>query len=194
MDDTLKDLGIKIEKSVPYVHQQNGCAECAIRTIVEKAQALQLTACLPQSFQEFCIEHSAHINNLTPIAQHKWKTPHEVLKSEKPNVGTLWVFGCGTYIYILEDKQNNKLAPRLELMTYISVESGVKGHHFMHKSGTIFLGAMATFDETLFPYCRSAKTPTLTELSELPPSMEEHNHSYEDDDDRDDDRYVPQHI
>ena len=61
LDETLKDLGIKIEKSVPYIHQQNSCAEHAIRTITEKAQALQFTACLPQLFWKFCVEHSAHI-------------------------------------------------------------------------------------------------------------------------------------
>ena len=74
-------------------------------------------------------------------------------------------------------------------MTYIGVESSVKGHCFMCKSGAIFLGAMATFDETLFSYCKAAKTPALTELSELPPSMEKHDHSNEDSNDGDDDDF-----
>lgn len=50
LDDMLKSLGIKVEKSVPYMHQQNGRSERAIRTIMEKAQALRFTACLPQSW------------------------------------------------------------------------------------------------------------------------------------------------
>ena len=112
-----------------------------------------------------------------------------MLKSEKPNVNALRVFSCGAYVYILEEKRKNKLAPRSELMTYIGVESGVKGYYFMQKSGAMFLGATATFDKTLFPYCKSAKTPALTELSELPPSMEEHNHSNEDSNDGDDDDF-----
>ena len=112
-----------------------------------------------------------------------------MLKSEKPNVNALRVFSCGAYVYILEEKRKNKLAPRSELMTYIGVESGVKGYYFMQKSGAMFLGATATFDKTLFPYCKSARTPALTELSELPPSMEEHNHSNKDSDDRDDDDF-----
>jgi hypothetical protein len=46
LEDTLKSLGIHIEKSVPYMHQQNGHSEHAIRTIMEKAQALRFTAIL----------------------------------------------------------------------------------------------------------------------------------------------------
>jgi hypothetical protein len=40
----LKELGINILSSVPQMHQQNGCAERFIRTIVEKAQAIHLEA------------------------------------------------------------------------------------------------------------------------------------------------------
>jgi len=53
--DTLKGLGIMIEQSMPHQHQQNGQAERATRTIMEKAQCLHFTACLPQSWWEFCI-------------------------------------------------------------------------------------------------------------------------------------------
>lgn len=104
LDDTLKSLGIHIKKSVPYMHQQNGCSECAIRTIMEKAQALQFTACLPQSWWEFCVEHTVHLHNLTPIAHLQWHTPHEEIKGEKPNVSMLKVFGCGTYVYLPKEK------------------------------------------------------------------------------------------
>ena len=104
LDDTLKSLGIHIEKSVPYMHQQNGHSECAIRSIMEKAQALRFTVCLPQSWWEFCVEHAVHLHNLTPIACLKWCTPHQQLKGEKPNVTMLRVFGCGTYVYLPKEK------------------------------------------------------------------------------------------
>jgi len=35
--NTLKSLGIVIEQSIPHQHQQNGRAERAIQTIMEKA-------------------------------------------------------------------------------------------------------------------------------------------------------------
>jgi len=45
---TLKDDGITVLQSVPYVSQQNGRAERFMRTIMDKAQAMRLEACLPQ--------------------------------------------------------------------------------------------------------------------------------------------------
>ena len=170
------------------MHQQNGRAERAIRTIMEKAQTLRFTACLPKSYWEFCIEHSVHLHNLTPIARLDWQTPHNELKNEQPDVTTLRVFGCAAYVFIPEEKRANKLAPRSELMTYIGIVDGVKGYRFMRKSGAIFLGAMATFDETMFPFCKHAKTPNITDLEMLPPDVEDNNnHSHEADEDGDDD-------
>jgi len=61
--DTLKGLGIAIEQSVPHQHQQNGRAERAIRTIMKKAQCLCFTACLLQSWWEFCVNHTVYLIN-----------------------------------------------------------------------------------------------------------------------------------
>ena len=63
-------------------------------------------------------------------------------------------------------------------MTYIGEEEGIKGYCFICASGTIFLGAMATFDETIFPHCHGASTPGSTNFGNLPPQdQEDHNHS-----------------
>ena len=52
----LKELGINILTSVPHMHQQNGHAEWFIWTIVEKAQAIHLEACIPQNWWEFAVD------------------------------------------------------------------------------------------------------------------------------------------
>ena len=46
----LKDNGIQSCTSVPHMHQQNDHAECFNRTIMDKAQAMHLDACLPPSW------------------------------------------------------------------------------------------------------------------------------------------------
>jgi transposase InsO family protein len=46
----LEELGINILTGVPHMHQQSGCAERFIRTIVEKAQAICFEACIPQNW------------------------------------------------------------------------------------------------------------------------------------------------
>jgi len=166
--DTLKGLGIVIEQSVPHQHQQNRRAERAIRTIVEKVQCLCFIACLPQSWWEFCINHAVFLINRTPIACLEWLTPMESLIKVKPDLSELRVFGCGAYVFLPEEVRANKLTPRLELMTYIGYETGVKGWHFVQPSGAIFTGATDTFDETLFPCCPGAKTLARTDLGETP--------------------------
>jgi len=86
----------------------------------------------------------------------------------RPANSGLHVFGCGAYVFLPEEVRANKLTPRLELMTYIRYETGIKGWHFVQPSGTIFTGAMATFDKTLFPCCPGAKTLARTDLGETP--------------------------
>ena len=93
--DYLKDNGIHIHQSAPYVHQQNSCAEQLIHTLMDKAQAMRLHACLPDSYWEFTLLHAAHVYNITPMNQLNWRTPHELLKGEKPSVSHLQVFRCG---------------------------------------------------------------------------------------------------
>ena len=93
------------------------------------------------------------------------------------------------YIFLKTSEQTSLqcLAPRSELMTYIGVQEGVKGYRFMRPNGAMFLGATATFDETFFPHCKGAVTPLTTEFDQLPPDVEEHNHSHGSNNDGDDD-------
>jgi hypothetical protein len=59
----LKELGINILTSVLHMHQQNAQAERFIQTIVEKAQAIHLEACIPQNWWEFAVNYAVHIYN-----------------------------------------------------------------------------------------------------------------------------------
>jgi hypothetical protein len=50
---------------------------------MDKAQAMRLHACLPDSYWEFAILHAAHVYNMTPMNRLNWRTPLELLKREK---------------------------------------------------------------------------------------------------------------
>ncbi|KAL1657806.1 hypothetical protein GGF50DRAFT_18630, partial [Schizophyllum commune] len=69
----------------------------------------------------------------------------------KPDISHLRVFGCGAYVFIPEEKRQNKLSPKAELMTYLGMSDGVKGFLFMRSNTALFVGTQATFDEALFP-------------------------------------------
>ena len=164
---TLKDVGIRILQSAPYTPQQNGRAERFMRTCMDKAQAMCLEACLPNSWWEFSVLHAVHVYNRTPVRCLSWCTPFETLHGVQPEVSHLRVFGCGAYVHIPENRRVNKLAPKSELMVYIGHAEGIKAYVFMRLSThTIYTGTTALFDESLFPKCSITKQRGFTRLEE----------------------------
>ncbi|KAI5821610.1 hypothetical protein K523DRAFT_383662, partial [Schizophyllum commune Tattone D] len=80
-------------------------------------------------------------------------TPYEALHKEKPDISHLWVFGCAAYVFIPEEKRQNKLSPKSELMTYLGIPDSVKGYLFMHFNTSLFVATQAMFDEEVFSRC-----------------------------------------
>ena len=65
---------------------------------MDKAQAICLDACFPQSWWEFAVLHAVHLYNQTPMRHLGYKTPFEALRKSKPSVAHFCVFGCGAYV------------------------------------------------------------------------------------------------
>jgi hypothetical protein len=85
---------------------------------------------------------------------HNWKTPFENLEHTKPDVTHLCVFGCGAYVFLLEEVHHRKLNPKSELMTFIGYPQGTKGYLFMRSpNNVLFTAVQAVFNETLYPKC-----------------------------------------
>ena len=53
-------------------------------------------------------------------------------------------------------------------MTYIGRVQGIKGYHFMTFDNQIFMCAMATFDETVFPHRKENTVPETTRFGDEP--------------------------
>ena len=148
------------------MHQQNGHAERFICTVMDKAQAMCLDACLPQNWWEFTVDCATHVYNRTPIQHHDWKTPFENLKCIKPDVTHLHVFGCGAYVFLPEEVRVNKLNPKSELMTFLGYPQGTKGYLFMRgPNNVLFTAVQALFYETLFPKCLDMCHPGYTPVA-----------------------------
>ena len=97
---SLKDAGITVLQSAPHMPQQNGHAERFMHKIMDKAQSMQLEACIPQSWWEFAVLHAAHCYNRTPMRCLDWETPYYNIYNEIPSIAHLRVFGCGAYVHI----------------------------------------------------------------------------------------------
>jgi transposase InsO family protein len=127
LTEFLRELSVNILISIPHMHQQNGHAECFIRTIMDKSQAIRLESCAPQSWWEFAVDCAIHVYNHTLIQHYNWKTPVENLTHTKPDVTHFHVFGCGAYIFLPEEVHHNKLNTKSELMTFIGYPQALKG-------------------------------------------------------------------
>ena len=77
---------------------------------MDKAQAMHLDACLPQSWWEFVVNTATHLYNRTPVHHLKWQTPYKLINRQVPDIGHLQVFGCGAYVHIPKDARINKLS------------------------------------------------------------------------------------
>jgi hypothetical protein len=166
---TLKDEGIKILQSAPYTPQQNGRAERFMRTIMDKAQAMRLEACLPQSWWEFAVTHALHCYNRTPARRLNWRTPYESLNKQVPDISHLRVFGCGAYVHIPKDRRVNNLSPKSELMVYLGHTEGIKAYTFMRLSkNSVYTSTTALFDEAFFPKCDKPRKGDTTRTHEPP--------------------------
>jgi hypothetical protein len=146
---------------------------------VEKAQVIRLEACLPQNWWEFAVNYAVHVYNQTPLkcSSNDYKTPFERLHHTKPDVAHLRVFGCGAYVFLPEDMQNNNLSPRSKLMTFIGLSEGTKGYIFMRSpNNTVFTTIQALFDEMLFPKCPTMRRLRYTPVGLPPDDLQgEHN-------------------
>ena len=124
---------------------------------MDKAEAMYHEACILHSYWKFATQHAVHIYNWTSMKWLNWHTPYELLLSKILDILHLWVFSCGTYVYIPSDVQTNKLALKSKLMIYLGVAIGNECNHIFMWSpnNIIFTSAHALFDEAMFPHCKT---------------------------------------
>ncbi|KAM6587476.1 hypothetical protein CsatA_010081 [Cannabis sativa] len=80
--------------SAPRTPQQNGVVERKNRTIQEMARSMLNEISLPKYFWAEAVNTSCYILNRVFIRPNMNKTPYELWKGRKPNIGYFKVFGC----------------------------------------------------------------------------------------------------
>jgi transposase InsO family protein len=129
----LKEHGIQKKYSCSYSSQQNGVAERKNRHIAEIGRAMLNEKNLPNYFWAEAITIAVYIMNLTPIVVVHGMTPEEKFTSKKPDVLHLRVFGCISYVHVLDEKRS-KLDPKVEKCIFIGYSLEQKGYKCFHPS------------------------------------------------------------
>jgi hypothetical protein len=99
------------------------------------------------------------------VQRLNWCTLFKALNRTAPSISHLQVFGCGAYVYLPQDVRKDKLAPKSELMIYLGVAEGIKGHRFMRTANNqLFTATTILFDEKFFPKCKTSAPKPITQV------------------------------
>ena len=132
----LLSRGIEHQTSVPHIPQQNGQAEHFNCTILEKAEAMCQTACLPPSFWQDAVEIALHIYNHQPMHHLDWSPPISKWNGETPDVS--YCYGPTHWDYISMDLVNFSLffilSDNFRLQTVRRLPTGTHLSHTLHHS------------------------------------------------------------
>src|SRR5438046_1539363 len=99
MESHLKGSGIMHETTAPYSPDQNGVAEHANRTIMERVKAIIAEAKLDKKLWMEIANTVVHLKNRSPTSAVT-TTPYELWHSVKPDPSHLRILGSTAYIYV----------------------------------------------------------------------------------------------
>ena len=119
----LKAQGILHQKTAPYTPEQNGVAERANRTIVEKARCMLQEYGMNHEFWAEAVNTAVYLKNRSPTQALSNSTPFEAWSGKKPNVAHLRPFGCKAYAHIPIQKRR-----KLDSKTIEGIFVGYCGH------------------------------------------------------------------
>jgi len=117
----LEGAGIHHIVTPPYFLVQNGRAEGANRTIMEKARCILEESKLGKQFWGQAVLTSAHIRNHLPSRIHHDMAPLEFWTGKPPGVGHLRVFRSTRWVHIRKEKRH-KLDPKSEKCVLLGYE------------------------------------------------------------------------
>ena len=123
--DYLADLGVEVQCSVAYEHQQNGKAENTNRVIMDKARCMLIQSQLPDRYWPYAITAAGFIGNRSPVVGQP-KVPYELFTGREPDMDTIHTFGSKCYSLIPSElrKGNKKLQPRAKEGTFLGYTNG----------------------------------------------------------------------
>ena len=121
--------GIRMEKTILGTPQQNGVAECMIKTLNECARSMRLHARLLKTFWVDAVSTASYLINHGPSVSMEFRLLKEVWSSKEVKFCHLKVFGCVYYIHIDSDTYS-KLDVKSKIYFFIDYGDEKFGYRF----------------------------------------------------------------
>ncbi|KAH9792467.1 hypothetical protein KPL71_004134 [Citrus sinensis] len=142
------NLGIEHQFSSPRTLQQNGVVERKNRSIQEMARTMLNENALPKYFWAEAVNTACYVLNRVLIRPNLNKTPYELWKDRKPNIGYFKVFGCKCFV--LNTKDNlGKFDSKSDVGIFLGYSNSSKAYRVYNKRTLVVEESMhVTFDES----------------------------------------------
>lgn len=134
----LMKLGITIEKTITYFHEQAGVVERSNRTIQSIMRCILFGSDLPKSFWGMAVASAGYLHNRTINVNTGTKTPQEMFLGTKPQADNLRVFGSWAFVHVPAEKRK-KLDHRATKARFVGYLAGSKGWKFWEPKNNTFL-------------------------------------------------------
>ena len=123
----LKTEGIRHERTIPKMPEQNGVAERLNRTLVEMYRSMLLDTKLSKKYWAESVSTAVYLKNCCPTKAVTGKTPYEAWFGQKPRVDHLRVFGCDAYVHVPKDERG-KLDSKAKKCVLLGYGDTTKGY------------------------------------------------------------------
>lgn len=124
----LQSCGIRHQTTIPHCSEQNGVAERANRTIMDKARCMLQNAGLEKQYWAEAANTAVYLKNHSPSKAVMGTTPEEKWTSKKVNVSHLRTFGCIAYAMV---DNMRKLDARSKKYIFVGYCENSKGYRLI---------------------------------------------------------------
>ena len=126
--DWLHEVDAKYEHSSVYSPQQNGVAERYNGVVAAMARTMLIESGLSKGFWPYAFMTACYLRNRLPTKTKREKTPYELFHKRVPDVSHLRVFGCISYVTLVDGKIRSKLDARSVLGRLVGYSVGSKAY------------------------------------------------------------------
>ncbi|KPJ16606.1 Retrovirus-related Pol polyprotein from transposon TNT 1-94 [Papilio machaon] len=163
MKSFTKKYGIVHQLTVEYTPEQNGVAERANRTLMEKARCMLHEAGLEKHYWAEALVYAVFLKNRSPTKALKDKTPEEAWTGRKVNLGFVKVFGCKAYMHV-PDQKRRKLDPKSKELILLGYCENSKAYRLLDPvSGNLHKARDVVFFESTLASRKQPSSEILTD-------------------------------
>ena len=176
------DNSIKMTHSAPYVKEQNGQIESAIKTDYTTARTLLLQANLRGTYWDHALHYTSQTRfvTVTSIGHGQNKTPFFLWHGYDPDVSYLRTFGSTAYALVPKEARLGYFNPTSIVGTFLTYTDNSKGvYNIMHnqppykiypRKDVIFLEDLRVLDPVVDPNIHNDSPPSTTQVYSSDPN------------------------